>query len=67
MFFVLLLIVCKMFQFCLLPVASTSSTYLFQVLMSLLLATDLSSKSCITASEWKLESGYPLGVTKTCL
>ena len=68
MFFVVLLIVCKMLStLSYLTVASTSSTYLSHVLMSLLLVTALHSKSCITVSARKLESGDPIGVPEICL
>ena len=47
--------------------ARRSSTYLFQVLISLLLVTDLISRSCMTASKRKLERGTPIGVPEICL
>ena len=67
MFLVVLLIVCKMSSvLSFLTVANTSSTYLSHVLMSLLLVTALLSRSCITASARKLESGDPIGVPDIC-
>ncbi len=67
MFFVVLFIVCKMSSvLSFFTVAITSSTYLSQVLMSLLLVTDLLSRSCITASARKLERGEPMGVPEIC-
>ena len=66
MFFVVLLIVCKMLStLSFLTVASTSSTYLSHALMLLLLVTALRSKSCIAVSARKLESGDPIGVPET--
>ena len=57
-FSVVLFIICKMSSvLSFLTVARTSSTYLFHVLISLLLVTDLFSRSCMTASARKLERG----------
>ena len=65
---VVLLIVCKMTSvLSFLTVARTSSTYLSQVLMLVLLVTDLFSRSCITASARKLDRGEPIGVPEICL
>ncbi len=50
-----------------LTVARTSSTYLFHVLMSGLIVTDLFSRFCMTASARKLERGDPIGVPEICL
>ena len=66
-FLVVLLIVCKMSSvLSFLTVANTSSTYLSHVLMSLLLVTALLSRSCITVSARKLETGDPIGVPDIC-
>ncbi len=55
-----LFIQCKMSSvLSFLTVARTSSTYLFQVLMSGLCVTDLFSRSCMIASARKLERGDP--------
>ena len=68
MLFVVLLIVCKMSSvLSLLTVARISSTYLSQVLMSVLLVTDLFSRFCIAASARKLDRGEPIGVPEICL
>ncbi len=67
MFLVVLLIVCKTSSvLSFLTVANKSSTYLSHVLMSLLFVTALLSRSCITASARKLESGDPIGVPDIC-
>ena len=50
-----------------LTAARMSSTYLFHVLLSLLLVTDLFSKSCVTASAKKLERGDPKDVPEICV
>ena len=49
-----------------LTAARMSSTYLFHVLLSLLLVTDLFSK-CVTASAKKLERGDPKDVPEICV
>jgi hypothetical protein len=68
MFSVVLFMVCKIsFVLSFITVARTSSTYLSHVLILLLLVMDLFSRSCITASARKLESGDPIGVPKICL
>ena len=66
MFLVVLLIVSRMSSvLSFLTVASTSSTYLSHVLMSSLFVTALLSRSCITASARKLESGEGLNYNTT--
>ena len=68
MLFVVLLIVCKMSSvLSLLTVARTSSMYLSQVLMSVLLVTDLFFRSCITASARKQDREEPIGVPEICV
>ena len=65
---VVVLIVCNvLFNFSVLTMANTSSTYLFQKVMSSLSAIALFSRSCMTASARKLERGEPMGVPDICL
>ena len=65
---VVVLIVCNvLFNFSVLTMANTSSTYLFQKVMSSLSAIVFFSKSCMTASPRKLERGEPMGVPDNCL
>ena len=67
MFVVVLSILCTMSSvLSFLTVVSTSSTYLSHVLMLSLFVTALLSRSCITASARKLESGNPIGVSEIC-